>query len=75
MGGNVKHHIASQSLAPSANVFTDQKLRAKNTGLKQSSAVIYHKKNQSISGANLGLDSSTHTQEMFTKTNVRQSQK
>jgi hypothetical protein len=75
MGGNVKHHIASQSLAPSANVFTDQKLRPKNSGLKQSSHVVYHKKNQSISGANLAHESSSQTHEMFTKTNVKQSQK
>lgn len=51
MGGNVKHHIASQSLAPT-NVLTDQKPRPKS-GLKQSSHVLYHKKNQSISGPNL----------------------
>lgn len=75
MGGNVKHHIASQSLAPSANVFTDQKQRPKHGGLKQSSHMVYHKKNQSISGPNLAHESSSQTHEMFTKTHLKQSQK
>jgi hypothetical protein len=34
IGGNVKHHIASQSLAPSANVLTEHKHRSKGAGMK-----------------------------------------
>ena len=66
IGGGVKHHIASQSLAPSQNVFQDQKMppRSKHVAAKNQ-ASLAHKKNQSISGT--GLESKSH-QEMFTKT-------
>lgn len=68
--GNVKHHIASQSLAPSANVFAEPRQKSKGAGLKQHSQALYHKKNQSISGPNLAHESSSQTQELFAKTNV-----
>jgi hypothetical protein len=46
--GNIKHHIASQNIAPSSTVFTDSKTRPNDCGLEQSSHVVYHQKNQSI---------------------------
>jgi hypothetical protein len=56
IGYGAKHHIASQSLAPSQSVFTEQHHgglgKSKNAAAKQSQQLISHKKNQSISGGN-----------------------
>ena len=47
IGTGMKHHIASQGLAPSQTVFTEHKQSKKGA---VNSHLISHKKNQSISG-------------------------
>ena len=50
IGTGMKHHIASQGLAPSQTVFTEHKQSKKGAVMSKNSHLISHKKNQSISG-------------------------
>ena len=67
IGGGMKHHIASQSLAPSQTVLTEQKHSKKGAGMSKNSHLISHKKNQSISGL-------MKSEDMFKNTNLKTKQ-
>jgi len=67
IGTGMKHHIASQSLAPSQTVFTDHKSSKKGAMMSKNSHLISHKKNQSISGL-------MKSEDMFKNTNLKAKQ-
>ena len=67
IGTGMKHHIASQSLAPSQTVFTDHKPSKKGALMSKNSHLISHKKNQSISGL-------MKSEDMFKNTNLKAKQ-